>query len=262
MAVAFLNTNTMTAAVASPASSSKTVNATGTNRCAFIPILYDDAGTMSVTAVTYGGQACSSVGTASHSPTSNEYAECWYLVNPPTGSNTLSITVSGTIRDIYYGLVAFTGVNQTTPIRSGTYFNHTTNAVTDGSGNYALTISRNANDLTLTCVNGGGSGNVTTTQTRDGFSTAGGMSAAHDHGPASGASVTHTWSGGGAGSELAIVGFAINGDPAGGGGGVTYPELERVTRGLHRGLSYTRHSIDRLARAEVERLERLGARAA
>jgi hypothetical protein len=214
MAVALLNAGTPVQGTTSPTSDAFTVTASGTNRCAFAAIAYDIAAGMSVTGVTYGGQAMTSCGAASSNPTSHDYAAVWYLVNPPTGSNSLAITVAGTITDIYRNLVAFTGVNQTTPVRAGTYFNHTTAQVYDGSAHYSLVVTSNTNDLTLTVLNGGGGGITATTQTSDGISTAGLESFGSDHATTAASSVTHQWTGSAAGN-LAIVGFSINGDPAG-----------------------------------------------
>lgn len=218
MAVALLNTNTMKNVATSSVSSDTafTVNS-GTNTCAFIVIAYDQAAGQSITAVTLGGQACTQAGTPAHNATSNAYAEVWYLVNPPTGTApsgpALSITGSGTFTDIYYNVVVFSGVNQTTPVRAGTY-----TSSTGTSTSASLVVSSNTADLTLTVINMP-SGFTSENQTNDGNNTGGAYGGGSDHATTAAASVTHTWTIPSA--SWAIAGFSIDGDPAGGGGGTS-----------------------------------------
>ena len=47
--------------------------------------------------------------------------EVWYLVNPPTGSNTVSVTVTGATDAIKLAVSTWTGVDQSTPIPVYTY---------------------------------------------------------------------------------------------------------------------------------------------
>lgn len=210
MAVAFNNAGTAVQGITSPTSDSFSVTAGGSNLCAFACLAYDARSGQSISGVTYGGVAMTSCGAASHDTTSHDYSEVWYLVNPPTGSNTLAVTVAGGLDDIYRNLVSYTGVDQTTPVRAGTYFNKTGSIVTDGSGNLSQTVTSAVGDLTLTCVNGGASNNITVAagQTRRGNSAAGNRSFAHDD-KTGAASVTHTWSGGGAGVHCSMMGFSI-----------------------------------------------------
>jgi hypothetical protein len=81
-------------------------------------------------------------------------SQVFYLVNPPTGPNTLVVNAtasSGTIQEVIANLSSFNGVNQTTPVRPGTYQTlHSANGVTVGS--FTATISSNPNDLTLGAV--------------------------------------------------------------------------------------------------------------
>lgn len=208
--VTLLNAGTPVFGTTSPTGDAFSVTNSGTNRCAFACIAYDKAAGMSVTGVTYGGLAMIPCGPASVNPSpAFDYAQVWYLVNPPTGSNTLAITVAGTVQDIYRNLVVFQNVHQTTPVRPGTYFNHTNAQVFDGASHYSLVVSSNTNDLTLTCLNGGGLSITGSNQTSDGLSNAGGESFGSDHATISGASVTHTWTAGAPSGNLAIVGFSI-----------------------------------------------------
>jgi hypothetical protein len=73
-----------------------------------------------VTGITYGGQPLTLVGAQSQSDDSR--IEIWRLVNPPTGSNTVSITFNDAFDDpvneegASAGAVSFTGVHQGTPL--------------------------------------------------------------------------------------------------------------------------------------------------
>lgn len=220
-AVTLNNTNAAQADTTSPTSRAMSVTAGGTDTVAFACVAYDDNGSLTVTGVTYGGVAMTAAGAASKDDSSGAQSRVYYLVAPPTGSNTLAVTTSGTIRDIYSSLTSFNGVDQTTPIRSATYVNDTGENQTDGSGNYTQTLTSAVNDMTYSCVNGEGLSNVNSVvaggasnATRDNFNTGGGYSQAQDHGTGA-ATVSHTWSGGGANTDIAFVGFSIQaGTPA------------------------------------------------
>jgi hypothetical protein len=206
---ALLNTNTMVAGSGSSASSAMTVNTGGTNVVAFACVAWDAVAGQSVTAITYGGQTMTSAGSSSTNSTGNPFAQAFYLVNPPTGSNTLAITMSGSAGDIYHNLIVFQHVSQSTPIRAGTYQNPANPAFSGGS--YTMTVTSSTSDRSFTCLNGGPSGASTTNQTRDSVSTSGGYAAASDHATTAASSVAHTWTGSGT-SALAIVGFSIHGE--------------------------------------------------
>lgn len=210
MPVAFLNKGTMGYSATGSVSAAFSVTNSGANRCAFAVFAWDKVTSLSATSVSYGGQTMTSCGIAGLSTTAGShfcYCQIFYLVNPPTGSNTLAATVTGAA-DIYYNLVAFTGVNQTTPVRAGTYQSSTAAAgvVADG-----LTITSNLNDLTITVINGEGSGIVGTNQTSDGNNTTGSYAGASDHATTAATSVTHTWTGLTA-ADGSICGFSIDGD--------------------------------------------------
>jgi hypothetical protein len=134
------------------------VTSGGTNTVAFAIVWVDEAAgspqaTFNVTA-TYGGQAMTSAG-----PTAYNYgyapisAQVFYLVNPPTGSNTLAVSAtasSGTIQEVAANLVSFNNVSQTAPVRPETY--ETVSGPNVPVGGFTATISSNANDLTLGAV--------------------------------------------------------------------------------------------------------------
>lgn len=207
MTVAFLNRNTAQQITAGSVNdtTNMSVTAGGTNKLAVIFIAYDNLASASVSAVTYGGQTCTKAGSTAFNATSNAYTEWWYLVNPPTGLNALVIT-GVNVSEFYYNLVSYTGVNQVTPVRAGSY-----TTATGTSTAPAITIPSNTVDLTCSCVNSGGSSITATNQTSDGINTNGGFSGASDHCTTAASSVTHTWTEGSA--SWAIAGFSINGDP-------------------------------------------------
>jgi len=104
------------------ASSSFTVGSANPNpvliMCA--NIFQDTGGVGAVSAATYNGVALTKFATSTRS--TNMSAECWDLINPPTGSHKASTTVTGATDDIQVWWAVFDGVNQTTPITAtGTF---------------------------------------------------------------------------------------------------------------------------------------------
>lgn len=200
MAVAFVNSTGGSGnhSASSPLSFNFTAGA-GSNRCVFVTVGYNGSSGMSVTGVTFGGVAMTSAGAATHNTIDNAYAEIWYLLEAsiPSGSQAVAISVSGTLGDIYGNAACFSGVDQTNPVRGGTYGNWTT---------ASNTITSDVNDLTISAINGGGSGTSGTNQTSDGISNAGNFGFGSDHATTAAASVTHTWSGT---NNPAMVGFSI-----------------------------------------------------
>lgn len=67
---------------------------------------------ITVSGVTYGGQSLTQVVRANGN---NADSEIWYLVDPPTGTNDVVVTL-GSSDEINAGAVSFTGVNQNNPI--------------------------------------------------------------------------------------------------------------------------------------------------
>lgn len=187
-AVAFNNANTADRNLGTSYSGSMSVTASGTNRVAVACIGFDGAAGLSITAVTYGGTPMVSAGAATRNTTSNAYVQIFTLANPATGANTLAVTGSASVAEVYANLVSFTGVDQTVPVRAGTF-----NSGTGNSANPAITITSNANDKTFTCIVPG-LGNVTaTSQTSNSFNTTGTMSSGSDRETGTAASVLHTW---------------------------------------------------------------------
>jgi len=94
--------STMIASGSSPLSGSFSITATGTNRVAIARVYIRTSSTYVNPTVTYGGQAMTA-GTTVFQGTSNAdmHMQFFYLVNPPTGTQTLSVSTAmgmGSIR--------------------------------------------------------------------------------------------------------------------------------------------------------------------
>jgi hypothetical protein len=137
---------------------------TGSDRLLLVSVASqpnDDDGIVEVaTGITYGGQALTLVGTAA-SGTDNARIEIWRLVNPPAGSNTVSITFNDAFDDpvneegASAGAVSFTGVHQGTPL--GTFASANASGVTPMTVNVSSavgelvfdTVARKGNAVTV-----------------------------------------------------------------------------------------------------------------
>ena len=83
----------------------------GTDRFLFCGVAI--LGSTAVSNITYGGQSLTFV----RRDTGNSVAvEVWRLINPPTGSNTLAVTLADALSDSVAGVVTFAGVDQRDPI--------------------------------------------------------------------------------------------------------------------------------------------------
>jgi hypothetical protein len=211
------NSNTVVAAFGSSSlSTPMSVAAGGSSTVAFATVWVDEASgvagtTFNVTA-TYGGQAMTSAGATSYD---YDYApissQVFYLVNPPTGVNTLVVTAtasSGTIQEVVANLVSFNGVNQTTPVRPETYQTlQSASGITVGS--FTATISSNASDLTLGTLEQTYHFAVpASNQVVDGTGAAD-FAVGSDHSIIGAASVSDTWSFSNPYAYYAYVGFSI-----------------------------------------------------
>src|ERR1700719_3330096 len=106
MAVAFVNKNTGAVVAGTSYSHAFSVTAGGSNLCAFCPVAFDGAAGLSITAPVYGGQIMTPCGSVLFDNGHNLYVQWFYLVNPPTGSNTLTITGSGaSFNEIYANII-------------------------------------------------------------------------------------------------------------------------------------------------------------
>lgn len=192
MAVAFGNSNTILAqASGNPLSGAKTINA-GSNLCAVVYVVWNDVNEgITITGVKYNGVSMTSMGARVRIGTTNlHYIQGWYLAGPATGSNTLEVTFSSAnATDQGAVLLAYTGVDQTTPLRGGSYTSFS--GLTDANGTKALVVSSAVDDRTVTA-----SGNFDhaplSSQTLRTSDTAGSAFFGTDDG-AGAATVTHTW---------------------------------------------------------------------
>jgi hypothetical protein len=197
--VAFNNTNTSAIASGNSFSSSFTVDA-GSNLVAFAAVGWWDGTGQSVTSISLGGQTMTSCGAAVSVNDAGliYYAQVFYLVNPPTGTQTLAITMTSGTYGVAANVITFTGVNPNTPVRSGTYTTSSGGPVTSAS----QTITSNTNDRTFGFIwasNGVTSTNQTSTGTSIGLGT--------DYATTPASSITDTWTI--SSGYYALVGFSI-----------------------------------------------------
>ena len=86
----------------------------GSDRVLLVGISYYDSGD-TVSAVTYNSVALTVV--SSSTVSNGQYTSTMYrLIAPATGSNTVSVTFTGSVFDFGAGAVSFTGADQTTPL--------------------------------------------------------------------------------------------------------------------------------------------------
>jgi hypothetical protein len=100
----------------SPSTATWTHTCSGTNRLLIVSSGYDANQLEHLTSVTYNGISLTKIITVGLSPSNDYGLELWYLVNPPAGSFTVSITWNTFTLFSSAASLSFTGVNQTTPI--------------------------------------------------------------------------------------------------------------------------------------------------
>ncbi|HAV63728.1 MAG TPA: hypothetical protein DCY13_15345 [Verrucomicrobiales bacterium] len=76
---------------------------------------YNQANDVAVTALTYGGLSLDKLLVVTNGIISSEV---WQLVNPPSGTNTITVTRSGNSSTLVAGAATFSGVDQATPVRT------------------------------------------------------------------------------------------------------------------------------------------------
>lgn len=111
--VAGISTTTSSTTTAGNVSSwswNHTINNSG--EVLIVGVSYDST-TRFVSFITFAGQNLSYINKASGSRAG---AEMWYLKNPPTGTNTISVTFSSSIGELAAGAVSYTGVDLTSPL--------------------------------------------------------------------------------------------------------------------------------------------------
>lgn len=76
-----------------------------------------DTDPFDVSSVTYNGENLTQAFEQDHYQNNRDYAtSIWYLLDPPTGSNTVAVTTNNGIHDWVVGALTFSGVNQSDPI--------------------------------------------------------------------------------------------------------------------------------------------------
>lgn len=211
MSATRLNTNAdVLASAASSFSASMTVNTGGTNVAAIAHLNAEaNAGTpLPLGTVTYAGTTMTAAGTPPLEGTTT--VAIYTLANPATGSNALAWSIAGgPAQSLFADLIAYQGVNQTSPARSGSY-----NSLADAtsSATASLVVTSQTGDMTTTVASTDSGANAIsgTNQTQLNLDNSGSTSYGSDE--ASGAAtVTHTWTWGGAQPNHVIAGFSING---------------------------------------------------
>jgi pectate lyase len=117
-AIGFDSTATRAVTNAASTSWSHTVG-TGADRVLIVGLALEDTGTTSlaINSITYAGVAmtpvANSIATAGSSTL--DRAQLYYLLNPASGANTISITFGGAVNGVSAGSVSLTGVAQSAP---------------------------------------------------------------------------------------------------------------------------------------------------
>jgi hypothetical protein len=114
---------------------------TGSSGISLAVVAFTKRDNCSLTSITYGGEAMTFAGTV------NGQGYIYYLVNPPTGSQTVEITISGYAGGWLTGIaMTFSGTNTSSPI-GGT----ATHTFTGTSESFSIT-AQNANSVVLGLV--------------------------------------------------------------------------------------------------------------
>jgi hypothetical protein len=218
VAVAWLNINTdVYSSGANSFNVSMSVTASGSNRCAVVHIQMQGSSGVDITGnVTYAGTNMTSAGAALiDTQGSGSTVHLYVLQNPATGSNTLAGTTTNPC-NICVDLIAYTGVDQTTPVRSGSYTSHDNGATS--SNVCTITIPSQTGDMTTSCAGSEDSTNAlnSTNQTQRNIDNTIATSYGTDDAVASG-NVTHTWTWAGSAAGHMCAGFSIAAAAAAGG---------------------------------------------
>ena len=141
-----------------PTTKNWTHTTSGSNRLLvlFADIWQDVGGTGTITSATYNG---TSLTKATSTRGGGMASEIWYLANPTTGSNTLSVTITGATDSIKLAAASFTGANQSSPLDA-------TSIASGWGGNPTASITTvTANDLVTATLSRFGTTDATTNRT-------------------------------------------------------------------------------------------------
>jgi uncharacterized repeat protein (TIGR01451 family) len=118
----------------------------GDNRILMVGISYRNNDSETVSSVTYGGQAMTSVGTANNSTSGRIYI--YQLVNPPTDNNSLAVTWNSALNNYaVVGAVTYAGVDPATPL--GAF-----NSITGDSNTPSVTVASGSGEVVFGVVGG------------------------------------------------------------------------------------------------------------
>jgi len=142
---------------------------TGTNRVLYVGVVIGDRNNdadQAITGVTYNSVALTKIGSTIHTGANHfGFIELWRLINPDTGSNTVSVSWTNSSPDVLdsieAGSVSFTGVHQTTPEVSA----HTTNNTGSGSS-FSLSVTSSTGNAVLDVAGWGTDFNHSTPSTQ------------------------------------------------------------------------------------------------
>ncbi len=113
---------------------SHTVGASGSNQILIIGVTL--TGSKTVSSASYGGQSFLPI--RSDDDGGNYHTELWYLLDPPTGSNFLTVLTSAS-GDVAIGAISLNGISQTSPID--------THAGNTGTSEFpSITLTTNVDD--------------------------------------------------------------------------------------------------------------------
>ncbi|HWO20246.1 MAG TPA: hypothetical protein VNO30_15865 [Kofleriaceae bacterium] len=104
-----------------------------------------------VTGVTYSGLALTRITTIVGTPCGmlTTRSDQWQLVAPPDGAHDVVVTLAGTANTVHSGALAFTGIDQTTPVRAS--------AIARGDGTQSsVDVASQSGDLIVNTVGQGG----------------------------------------------------------------------------------------------------------
>jgi len=116
---------------------SHTHTISGSNRLLVVAVELDNGRTLSN--VRYAGQSLTFVSGLTHAG-GKPRVEIWRFLNPPTGTNSVTVNVQGGADKVTIGAISYTGVDQATPITGVTTASGT-------STNPNLTVASQVNDL-------------------------------------------------------------------------------------------------------------------
>lgn len=172
-------------------------------------------GTQTVSSVTYNGVAMTQV--AAHAAGGNNTrVKQYYLINPASGANTVSVTMSGAT-NLVVGSISFNGAHQTTPLG-------TQATATGTSGNPSVSVSSASDEIVVDSLSYDRASSLTVgagqTQRYNRDDNGGGDLWGAGSTEAGAASVTMSWTAG-ASEGWAIAGVSVK--PSGGAAAATYP---------------------------------------